>query len=173
MNSEKIKKIVLAAMFAALTCVATMIIQIPSPMNGYINMGDCIILLSAWLLGPAYSMAAAGIGSALADILTGYVHYAPGTLVIKALVAFTACMVVKMLDSHIKTKFFARTVAGIFAEAVMVIGYFGYASLLLGKGLAAASSIPGNIIQGAAGVAASVLIYEALAKAVNIKKIAK
>lgn len=173
MNTEKIKKIVFAAMFAALTCVATMIIQIPSPMNGYINMGDCIILLSAWLLGPIYSMAAAGIGSALADILTGYLHYAPGTLVIKALVALVACAVAKALDSRIKTKFFARTVSGICAEIIMVIGYFGYASLLLGKGLAAASSIPGNVIQGAAGVAASVLIYEALAKTVNIKKLAK
>lgn len=173
MNTEKIKKIVFAAMFAALTCVATMIIQIPSPMNGYINMGDCIILLSAWLLGPLYSMAVAGIGSALADILTGYLHYAPGTLVIKALVALVACTVAKLLDSHVKTKLFARTVAGICAEIIMVIGYFGYASLLLGKGLAAASSIPGNVIQGAAGVAASVLIYEALAKTVNIKKLAK
>ena len=35
----------------------------------------------------------------------------------------------------------------------MVAGYFGYASLLLGKGLAAAASIPGNIFQGAVGLA--------------------
>lgn len=30
----------------------------------------------------------------------------------------------------------------------MVLGYFAYASMILGKGLAAAASIPGNIVQG-------------------------
>ena len=35
----------------------------------------------------------------------------------------------------------------------MVLGYFFYASLILGKGLAAAASIPGNIVQGIAGIA--------------------
>ena len=30
----------------------------------------------------------------------------------------------------------------------MVAGYFGYACLLLGKGIGAAASIPGNLVQG-------------------------
>ncbi|MGN1083913.1 MAG: ECF transporter S component, partial [Lachnospiraceae bacterium] len=81
MNS-KLHKMVLTALFTALVCVATIIIQIPSPMQGYVNLGDCIILLSAWLLGPLYGFFAGGVGSALADLLTGYSHYAPGTLVI-------------------------------------------------------------------------------------------
>ena len=38
MSDSKIKKMVLTALLAALTCVATMIIQIPSPMNGYVNL---------------------------------------------------------------------------------------------------------------------------------------
>lgn len=87
MSDSKIKKMVLTALLAALTCVATMIIQIPSPMNGYVNLGDCFVLLSGWLLGPWLGFAAGGIGSMLADIFTGYAHYAPGTLVIKGLVA--------------------------------------------------------------------------------------
>ena len=28
-----------------------MVVQIPSPMNGYVNLGDCFVLLSGWLLG--------------------------------------------------------------------------------------------------------------------------
>lgn len=78
MSDSKIKKMVLTALLAALTCVATMIIQIPSPMNGYVNLGDCFVLLSGWLLGPWLGFAAGGIGSMLADIFTGYAHYAPG-----------------------------------------------------------------------------------------------
>ena len=34
------QKIVIAALLAALTCVATMIIKIPSPLKGYLNLGD-------------------------------------------------------------------------------------------------------------------------------------
>ena len=43
--NSNLKKLVLAAMFAALSCVATMVIQIPSPMSGYVNLGDCFVLL--------------------------------------------------------------------------------------------------------------------------------
>jgi uncharacterized membrane protein len=58
MNDKKIRKLVLAALLAALVCVATMVVQIPSPMQGYVNLGDCFVLLSGWLLGPWYGFAA-------------------------------------------------------------------------------------------------------------------
>ena len=78
--SPKIKKIVVSALLAALTCVATMIIKIPSPLKGYINLGDCIVLVSGWLLTPGWGFLAAGLGSALADLFSGYIIYAPATL---------------------------------------------------------------------------------------------
>ena len=84
LKDQKVKKLVLSALMAALVYVATSIIQIPSPMSGYVNLGDCFVLLSGWLLGPWYGGAAAGIGSMLVDLLGVYAHYAPGTLVIKA-----------------------------------------------------------------------------------------
>ncbi len=48
----KTKKLVTAALFAALACVATMIIKFPSPLKGYLNIGDCIVLLCGWMLSP-------------------------------------------------------------------------------------------------------------------------
>ena len=39
MRDANIKKLVLAALMAALTYVATSIVQIPSPMQGYVNLG--------------------------------------------------------------------------------------------------------------------------------------
>ena len=83
MRDANIKKLVLAALMAALTYVATSIVQIPSPMQGYVNLGDCIVLLSGWILGPWWGGAAAGIGSMLVDLLGGYASFVPGTLVIK------------------------------------------------------------------------------------------
>ena len=44
----------------------------------------------------------------------------------------------------------------------MVLGYFGYACLILGRGLAAAASIPGNLVQGAVGIAAASVVYALL-----------
>ena len=89
MTDQKLRKLVMAALFAALTTVMTMVIRIPSPMSGYVNLGDCAVLLSAWILGPGLGCAAAGIGSMLADLL-GYPLYAPGTLVVKGLMALAA-----------------------------------------------------------------------------------
>ena len=71
MKDQKVKKLVLSALMAALVYVATSIIQIPSPMSGYVNLGDCFVLLSGWLLGPWWGAAAGGIGSMLADLLLG------------------------------------------------------------------------------------------------------
>ena len=65
---------------AALAYAATSVIQIPSPVNGYVILGDCFVPLSGWLLGPWYGAAAAGIGSMLVDLLSGYGHYVPSPL---------------------------------------------------------------------------------------------
>ena len=156
MSDKKIRTMVMAAVLAALACVATMVIQIPSPMNGSVNLGDCFVLLSGWLLGPWWGAAAGGIGSMLADLLLGYGHYAPGTLVIKGLMALVGALVFKALGK----KSAAALVSGVVSEVIMVVGYFGYAGLLLGKGIGAAASIPGNLVQGAVGLVAGFLLLQ-------------
>ena len=156
MSDKKIRTMVLAAVLAALACVATMVVQIPSPMNGYVNLGDCFVLLSGWLLGPWWGAAAGGIGSMLADLLLGYGHYAPGTLVIKGLMALAAALLYKALGKNTA----ASLVSGLVGEVIMVAGYFGYAALLLGKGIGAAASVPGNLVQGAVGLVAGFLLLQ-------------
>ena len=95
MKKEQIIKLCVTGMFTALICVATMVIQIPAPLAGYVHFGDCFILIAAWILGPWYGFAAGGIGSALADLFTGYAHYIPGTLIIKGLMAVAAALIVR------------------------------------------------------------------------------
>lgn len=160
MNNQKVRKLVLSALMAALVYVATSIIQIPSPVNGYVNLGDCFVLLSGWLLGPWYGAAAAGIGSMLVDLLSGYGHYVPGTLIIKGVDALAAALIFRAMGRS-KT---ALLVSGTVGEIIMVVGYFFYASLILGKGLAAAASIPGNIVQGIAGVTIGMALAMVLQK---------
>lgn len=167
MKDKNTRRLVLSAMLAALVVAATMVVKIPSPTNGYVNLGDCFVLLAAWLLGPWYGGAAAGIGSMLTDLLSGYPHYAPGTLIIKGLDAVAAALVFRSLGNHRG----AAILSGIVGEIIMVVGYFGYSALLLGKGLAAALSIPGNLVQGAVGIIAGVLLLKAAQRAHLTEKI--
>ncbi len=165
MSDLKLRRLVLAALFAALCTVMTLVSQIPSSIQGYVNLGDCAVLLSAWVLGPLYGGAAAGIGSMLADLLSGYAHYAPGTLVIKFCMALAAGLIFRALSSR-GTGWLpaAQGLSGLASGGILVGGYFGYACLWLGKGLAAASSIPGNVVQAAFGLIAAVLVYGLLAR---------
>lgn len=148
MNSKVVSKIVLTALFAALVYVATSIIRYPTfGTQGYINIGDTIVLLSAWLIGGVYGALAAGIGSALADLLAQYVTYVPGTFIIKFLMAFVAYLIFTAFKKTNINKVVAYIVSGVVAELIMVFGYFLYESTILGYGLAAAASIPSNAIQ--------------------------
>ena len=167
MKTSPIYKLVLTALLAAMACVATMVIRVPT-VAGYTNLGDCVCLLAGLVLGPWYGFAAAGVGSGLADLLAGYAHYVPGTFVIKGLVALIAALLYEKLG---RTQV-SRIVGGVVSEIVMVLGYFGYASLLLGKGLAAAASIPGNIFQGTVGLVVGVLLVAVLERAKVTEKLA-
>lgn len=168
MKHGKLNRMILAALFAAMACVSTMLIQIPIPAtNGYINLGDGVVLLSAFLLGPVYGAAAAGLGSMLADLLLGYAVYAPGTLILKGLMAFSAATVLRLLRERTKAAALIGALAG---EIIMVLGYFAYESALLGYGLAAAAAIPGNILQGIGGLISGVAVYHALYAIPSVKK---
>ena len=172
MSHVKIRKLVLAALFAALCTVMTLVIQIPSPMQGYVNLGDCAVLLGAFALGPVYGACAAGIGAMLADLFSGYAHYAPGTFLIKLCMAVAAALIFRFLRNRPASKLLlAQGASGLVAEAVMVAGYFGYSCLWLGKGLAAAASIPGNVVQGALGLVTATAIYVLLNRSSALARI--
>lgn len=149
-------KIVTASMLASLICVATMIIKIPSPLSGYLNLGDGIVLLSGWLLPPVYGFLAAGVGSALADIFSGYIFYAPATFLIKGLMTVCAYYLFHMLNKRIKATI-ARIGSGCFAELFMIVGYYLFESCLYGFGPCLVN-IPVNAIQGAVGLLTGVLL---------------
>ena len=156
------QKIVTASMFAALCCVATMIIKIPSPLKGYLNLGDCVVLLSGWLLTPAYGFAAAGIGSALADLFSGYVIYAPATFIIKGIMAIIAHFCFKGLHNKIGNTL-SRIIGGILAELEMIFGYFVFEGFMYGFAPSAVN-IPANSIQGIAGIIIGIILVKIFEK---------
>ena len=158
----KTKKLVIAGLFAALACIATMIIKIPSPLKGYINLGDCVVLTAGWMLSPAYAFLAAGLGSAFADIFSGYATYAPATFVIKGLMALIAFYGFKLLHKKLGN-LPSRIISGVFAEIIMVLGYFVFEGFLYGFAPSVVN-IPPNCVQGVAGLIIAIMITKALEK---------
>nr|WP_314464877.1 ECF transporter S component [uncultured Clostridium sp.] len=149
MNSKKTKKLVFGALMAALTTAATMVIHIPTAMNGYIHLGDGMVLLSGILLGPMAGAAAGGIGSMMADLLSGYAFYAPATFLIKALAAFSGGYLYRRL-SHSRIKARLRILpfltAGIVCSSIVTGGYFIF-ELIVYNPASAMINVPFNLVQ--------------------------
>lgn len=170
MKLEKTLKLTYTAMLTAMVCVATMLIRIPT-MVGYTNLGDGFILLSAFLFGPFYGAVAGGIGSMLADIISGYAFYAPATLVIKGLIAVIAALLWKDMSKRGGDKVWKKILASLVAEIWMAAGYWTFETLFLGEAKAALASIPNNIAQGLVGVVLGMVLYYALSKLPMWKKV--
>ena len=154
----RVRSIVACALLAALACAATMVIRVPSPTGGYMNLGDAAVLLGAFLLGPWYGAVAGGVGSAMADALSGYPVYVPATLIIKAVMAIAAGLVYRAL----REKSGGTLIAALIGETPMVVGYWLFDALLLGSFTGSAAGIPSNLVQAGFGVAVSVFLTAAL-----------
>ena len=156
------KKLVISSLFAALTLVATLFFAFPLP-TGYANLGDCFAFLSGFVLGGVWGVAAAGIGSALADLLGGYGIYALATFIIKGFIALCGVLAVKLV-SKTGTKLLSVIALSLLGEIIMILGYFFFESVFLGVGAAAVASVAGNLTQGAVGVVTSTLLALVFAK---------
>ena len=164
--SSRTRSLALTGVLCAFVCAATMVIQIPSPTHGYVNLGDAMVLLSAMLLGPWYGAAAAGIGSALADLISGYAIYIPATLLLKALAAVLQGLLFRLRPKSTQ----AIVLSGFTAEIPIILGYWLYEALLLHSLKAAALGIPGNLVQAIAGIAVSAVILTLLRKIPAVRK---
>lgn len=169
--NNNLKKLILTALFAALSCVATMSIRIPTPgTGGYIHPGDAIVILSGVILGPVWGFLAGGIGSALSDLIGGYFIYVPITFVIKGLVALAAGLLYQKVGKNQKSRYIAVILSGV-ADIILVAGgYFVCEFFIYGAG--AAASIPANIIQGVGGLVISCILYPILISIPNVRQTA-
>ena len=164
MNNNRTLSLVLTSVFAALICVCTLMVQIPIPATGgYANPGDGVLLLAAGLLPLPLSAAAAAVGSMLADVITGYMLYAPATFMIKGSMALLCGFLLKKLQGK-KTAYILSALA---AECLMVLGYFLYEAIFLGFGFGAAAGIMGNAGQGALGAVIFCVLFPVIKKVIG------
>ena len=164
------KQLAFTALFSAFCLLGTLVIVIPLPSAGYFNTGDVFVLLAGWCLGPLYGSFAAAVGSALADIISGFAFYAPATFIIKGLDAFIAYVVWVFCKKVIKKEsldFLRRALSAVFAELFMVLGYVLFESILYGFGVAIVSVL-GNFLQG---ICCGILGVALIASVGAIKKV--
>lgn len=150
------RELITAAVFAAVVCVATLVIRIPIPAtSGYINLGDSMVFISALLFGARIGGIAGGVGSALADIIGGYGSWAPFTLIIKG--AEGAVVGHLAQKDSVLWSIFAVGVGG----CILIAGYFIVETLLYGAP-AALAELPGNIFQAVSGLLISIPVVTAI-----------
>ena len=141
MNSVKLPpstKVAITSVFTALVCLVTMMFSIYVPQTeGFFNVGESMVYITAILFGPVIGAFAGGVGSMFADLILGYPHYAPATLVIKAcegaIVGSLSRKTPKMAQLHWKTV--TLLIAIIPGALLSVIGasyYSGNAEMYLG-----------------------------------------
>ena len=141
--------------------IGTFILKIPTPgTGGYIHPGDALVILSGVFLGPNYGFLAAAVGSALADILGGYVFYAPITFAVKGCIALLAAIAFrKLAKTHLPST--ALMAGGVIDILFTVLGYGIPEALIYGPAGALASAFP-NFVQGLSGMLLAMVLYPIL-----------
>lgn len=159
MKTDKIKLVSIAGVFTALVFAVTAYLHIPTT-NGYIHVGDSLIYLAACLLPTPYAVAVGAGGAMLADCLTGYAIWAPGSIIIKAATA--------LLFTNKKEKIInVRNLLVLIPAAIICAGgYYLYEAVVYGNFIAPLSGILASLTQSTA----SSVLYVAMAIAIDSTK---
>lgn len=150
------KKMVYIALLSAMAFVLTRFIQFPTAL-GYIHFGDSIIYLAAFLLGGGAAATVGAIGGGLSDLLS-YPAYTLPTLIIKALVGFTAAAIFKKCSN----KIFGMILAFVCGALIVAAGYYITEVAMTANFVSPLASVPTNFLQTAMSVPVPVIMYFAL-----------
>ena len=137
--------VVVIGVLTGVIAVLTLVPRVPiAPTRGYIHLGDVGVYFAAFAFGPVIGMLAGGLGTALADVLGGYAHWAPASFVFHGAQG--------LLAGYLALRGTRRMqLLGWLAGAVVVVlGYFGVGAVLYGVG-PALTEVPLNITQVAVG----------------------
>lgn len=151
MKEKKTKFMCLSGVLTALVFVFTAWLHIPS-YTGYTHVGDAFIYLSACILPLPYGVAVGAGGAFLADCLTGYAIWAPGSVLIKALS-------VLLFSSKSKKILSTRNLFALLPAATLGIGgYYLYDVLITGNFVGPVAGIPGYVTQAVLSSALFVIL---------------
>ena len=181
MKNNRIYKITVTGLMAALCYVAFTFLKIPIPVPGgdttALHIGNAFCVLAALLLGGVYGGLAGSIGMTIADLLDPvYITSAPKTFILKFLIGliagFIAHKVAHITEDHTKGYIFKWSLIssicalGFNMIADPVFGYF-YKNFILGVPSPAAKIMStwaagATTVNAIVGTIVVVIIYNAL-----------
>ena len=183
-ENDKVYKLVLTALMAALCYVAFTFLKIPIPTPGgdttALHIGNAFCVLAALLLGGGYGGVAGSLGMTIADLLDPvYITSAPKTFILKLCIGLITGLIAHHFG-HITYQTDKKKIARIAALAALgglifntifdpLVGYF-YKLLILGKPaaeLTLAWNITATAINTVISTIVSVLVYMALLPALK------
>ncbi len=180
-KNEKVYKLVLTGLLAALCYVAFTYLKIPIPTFGgdyvALHIGNAFCVLAALLLGGVYGGMAGSLGMTIADLIDPvYITSAPKTFVLKLCIGlisgFVAHKIAHITEDHNRAYIFRWTliasIAGLGFNVIMdpIVGYF-YKNYILGVHSDAAKIMSTwaagvTFINAVAGTIVVVVVYMAL-----------
>jgi uncharacterized membrane protein len=153
------RTLAITAIMTAIVFVLTRLVQVPTPARGYIHLGDAGIFFSALAFGPWVGAVSGGLGTALADITSGYPQWAIFSFLIHGAQGWVVGWLSRKLTGW--TGLIASAIIG---SIIVVVGYLGAGMLLSGVG-AAVGELPLNIFQVTAGAIVGVALFAAVRRA--------
>lgn len=164
MQRKRFDPLMLAVMVAVMAAmigivfVLTRAVQVPTPVVGYIHLGDVGVFFSAFAFGPLVGAVAGGLGTALADFTSAYAQWTVFSLVIHGTQGWVAGWLVGRWKGTL-----GLVAAGLAGIAIVVVGYL-LAGLIL-EGKVAFAEVPLNLIQASIGAVVSAPLYAAVRRA--------
>lgn len=173
--NQKVQKLTLCALFAALSYVVFTFLQMKIHVGGdttSIHLGNAVVVVAALVLGGPLGGLAGALGMTIGDLLDpAYITYAPKTVICKLVIGLIAGFIAHKLGkindsqdrSHIFKWVLLSAIFGLLANVILdpTIGYF-YKLLILGKPAAEVSfkiNVAASAINAVLSILVSVFVY--------------
>ena len=156
-------KVAMVAVLTAVVVVFTLVVRVPTA-KGYLNLCDVAICFIAFTFGPWSAFIAAGLGTALADLISGYAQWAPISFVVHGVEGLLIALIVKQKGNE-AVSLARKLLAGLVCIATVSLGYFALSALFISTVSVAAAEIPGNIAQSGVGFVLGLGVSSAVKKA--------
>lgn len=147
----KTKDLTLTAVMSALVFIATFVPKIPIPL-GYAHLGDAAIFLAVIYCGRKIGIISGIIGSALADLLSGFPIWILPTIFIN----------LAMAETFFRLKDKNLIISLILASLVMTAGYTLIGAVLYDSLNAGLASTPGLLLKSAVNIFVALFLNLAL-----------
>ena len=169
MPNIKAYDIATTAMMTCIIMVSIALFRIPILFTqGYVNLSDAMVFMAVIILGWKYGAVAAGMGSLLGDLLSGFPMWAPWSLGIKAMMAIIFGMIIQSVAARhavSNRRFITVEILGmIVAGLAMCAGYYFAEGIMYGNWVVALWGIPWNVGQFSLGAVLAVVLNRALGK---------